>query len=63
MRYSESYRLISDRVAFLSALESQMIFGMQFIFLSFFFFFGSLQDLSSLTRDRTWAHGREMAKS
>ena len=59
MRYSESYRLISDRVAFLSALESQMIFGMQFIFL----FFGSLQDLSSLTRDRTWAHGREMAKS
>ena len=33
MKYSESYRVISDRVAFLSAFESQMIFGMQIIFL------------------------------
>ena len=41
MRYSESYRLISDRVAFLSALESQMIFGMQFIFLFFWQLTGS----------------------
>jgi len=36
MKYSESYRVIRDKVAFLSAFESQMIFGMQFIFLFFF---------------------------